>query len=192
MRRFCLFIFKTLYGNLTSSLTIQKENSMAARKTTTKAQAAKTTKTTKSKTAKATSAKAASSPAKKTALARPKTLAKAIANTQFPHKAISDKQSKSEIYNEIVEITQVSRKDVKAVFAAIRNVIERHVKPKGSGELTIPELGIKVRRVMKKATKARVGRNPFTGEEIQIPAKPARKSVKVTALKTLKSIIEEA
>lgn len=166
---------------------------MAARKTTTKAQAVKAAKTTKSKTAKATSTKATSSSAKKTAsLARPKTLAKAIADTQFPHKAISDKQSKSEIYNEIVEITQVNRKDVKAVFAAIRNVIERHVKPKGSGELTIPELGIKVRRVMKKATKARVGRNPFTGEEIQIPAKPARKSVKVTALKTLKSIIEEA
>lgn len=166
---------------------------MAARKTTTKAQATKiTAPKTKSKTAKATSTKATSSSAKKASLARPKTLGKAIANTQFPHKAISDKQSKSEIYNEIVEITQISRQDVKAVFAAIRNVIERHVKPKGSGELTIPELGIKVRRVMKKATKARVGRNPFTGEEIQIPAKPARKSVKVTALKTLKSIIEEA
>ncbi len=109
----------------------------------------------------------------------------------MPNKAIAQKQSKSQIYTEIAEMLNISKQDVKGVISAIRNIIERHVKPKGSGEVVIPDLGIKVRRISKKATKARMGRNPFTGEEIQIPAKPARKSVKVSALKTLKALIEE-
>jgi nucleoid DNA-binding protein len=60
---------------------------------------------------------------------------------------------------------------------------------RGSGEITIPDTGIKVRRVMKPRTKARMGRNPATGEAIKIPAKPAKTVVKVTALKALKDKI---
>ncbi|MEJ2693640.1 MAG: HU family DNA-binding protein, partial [Candidatus Thiodiazotropha sp.] len=37
--------------------------------------------------------------------------------------------------------------------------------------------------------KARMGRNPATGEAIKIPAKPAKTVVKVTALKALKDKI---
>lgn len=134
-------------------------------------------------------AKATAKPAAKKAKATTKAAApRAAAVTS---KAIPQKQSKSQIYAEIAEMTNVSKNDVKGVIAAIRNMIERHVKPKGSGEIVIPDLGIKVRRVSKKATKARMGRNPFTGEEIQIPAKAARKSVKVSAMKTLKALIEE-
>jgi nucleoid DNA-binding protein len=39
------------------------------------------------------------------------------------------------------------------------------------------------------ATKERTGRNPATGEEIKIAAKPAKKVVKVRALKKLKELI---
>lgn len=172
---------------------------MAARKTTNKTRTTKSRKTAKTakaasatKTAKTKLARASSKSSKKTISARRQTSGQTVAELSFPSKAITAKQTKSQIFNEIAELTDVGRKEVKAVFAALRNVIERHVKPKGSGEMTIPELGIKVRRVVKKATKARMGRNPFTGEEIKIPAKPARKSVKVTALKTLKSILEDA
>lgn len=107
------------------------------------------------------------------------------------NKPISQKQTKSQIYAELANLANVSKNDAKSLLAAIRNLIERHIKPKGSGEITLPNLGIKVRRIHKKASKARMGRNPFTGEEIQIPAKPARKSVKVSALRTLKSVVEE-
>ncbi|MCS5710564.1 HU family DNA-binding protein [Candidatus Berkiella aquae] len=139
--------------------------------------------------AKATAAKpVAAKKARATAKATP---ARAAATASFSSKAIAQKQSKSQIYTEIAEMVNVSKNDVKNVISAIRNIVERHVKPKGSGEVVIPDLGIKVRRISKKATKARMGRNPFTGEEIQIPAKPARKSVKVSALKTLKALIEE-
>lgn len=169
----------------------------AKAKTKTKATATKSSKTVKAKLAKTDKAplarKTSKTSAKKATTQPKKTLASAPSSSvQFPNKAITAKQTKSEILNEIAEITQTNRKEVKVLLTAIRNVIERHVMTKGSGEVTIPELGIKVRRVVKKATKARKGRNPFTGEEIQIPAKPARKSVKATALKTLKSILESA
>lgn len=107
------------------------------------------------------------------------------------NKPISQKQTKSQIYAELACLANVSKNDVKNLVSAMRSLIERHVKPKGSGEITLPDLGIKVRRISKKASKARIGRNPFTGEEIQIPAKPARKSVKVSALRTLKALVEE-
>jgi nucleoid DNA-binding protein len=42
----------------------------------------------------------------------------------------------------------------------------------------------------KRATKARPGRNPFTGEEIMIAAKPARRVVRVRPLKALKDMAE--
>lgn len=144
--------------------------------------AAKATKTTTKVAAKAMKAPKATASAKKS---------KAAAAASLPNKPIGQKQSKSQIYAELADIAQISKSDVKSVVSAMRNIIERHVKVKGSGEVTIPDLGIKVRRVQKKATKARVGRNPFTGEEIRIPAKPARKSVKVSALKTLKALISE-
>ena len=41
----------------------------------------------------------------------------------------------------------------------------------------------------KPATKARKGVNPFTGEEMMFKAKPARKVVKVRALKKLKEMV---
>lgn len=120
----------------------------------------------------------------------PKAMMSAKAAPAVSSKPIAQKQTKSQIYAELAMMANVSKNDARNIISAMKNLIERHVKPKGSGEITIPDLGIKVRRIQKKASKARVGRNPFTGEEIKIPAKPARKSVKVSALKTLKTLIE--
>jgi len=163
---------------------------MSARKKTiqTKARTAKATKTTAKRAVKAEAPKKARATAKalQAVVTKTKKTSPLLSN-----KPISQKQSKSQIYAELAEIAQVSKHDAKNLISAIRNIIERHVKPKGSGEIVIPDLGIKVRRIQKKATKARMGRNPFTGEDIQIPAKPARKSVKVSALKTLKALIED-
>lgn len=169
---------------------------MAARKKmSTKARTAPKAAKAPARAAKAEPVKKARVTAKaaktRTASAPQAAAASAKATIGLPNKAISQKQSKSQIYAEIAEVAKVSKMEARNILSAIRNIIERHVKPKGSGEVTIPDLGIRVRRVQKKATKARMGRNPFTGEEIQIPAKPARKSVKVSALKTLKALIEE-
>jgi nucleoid DNA-binding protein len=48
---------------------------------------------------------------------------------------------------------------------------------------------MKVKVITKPATKARKGVNPFTGAEMMFKAKPARKVVKVLALKALKDMV---
>lgn len=115
---------------------------------------------------------------------------KSTSKKKGPLKAIGKKQTKTEIIKAIAERAEMSNKEVKVVFEALREVIECHMIKRGSGEISLPELGIKVRRVRKKATKKRKGRNPFTGEEIMIAAKPARDVIRVTALKALKNIID--
>jgi nucleoid DNA-binding protein len=46
--------------------------------------------------------------------------------------------------------------------------------------------GLTIEPALRKATKKRMGRNPATGEEIEVSAKPASVRVKLTANKPLK------
>ena len=104
-------------------------------------------------------------------------------------KSIGTRQTKTQIIQAISESTGLTKKDVSAVFADLGELIQRHMQKRGSGEFQIPDTGVKIRRVKKPARKARMGRNPATGEEIVIPAKPATTRVRVTALKKLKDMI---
>ncbi len=103
--------------------------------------------------------------------------------------AIPTKQTKLQIITAITEETGLNRKDVTAVFSSLSDLITRHLQRRGSGEFIIPDSGVKIRRVKKPRTKARMGRNPATGEAIKIAAKPATTVVKVSALKALKDKI---
>ena len=103
--------------------------------------------------------------------------------------AIPTKQTKLQVITAIAEETGLNRKDVTAVFSSLSSLITRHVQRRGSGEFVIPDSGVKIRRVKKPRTKARMGRNPATGEAIKIAAKPATTVVKVSALKALKDKI---
>lgn len=102
--------------------------------------------------------------------------------------AVTKKMTKTGILNEIAEQTDLSRKQVDAVLSELENLIERHVKKRAVGEFTLPGL-LKVRAVKRPATKKRMGRNPATGAEIVIPAKPATTRVRVTPLKRLKEMV---
>ncbi len=104
-------------------------------------------------------------------------------------KSITQKQTKTQIITAIAEDTGLTKKEVAQVFSSLGSLIKRHMQRRGSGEFTIPETGVKIRRVRKPATKARMGRNPATGEEIKIPAKPAHTVIKVGALKALKDTL---
>ena len=104
-------------------------------------------------------------------------------------KSIGTRMTKSQIVQEIADSTGLTKKDVTAVFANLGELIQRHMQKRGSGEFQIPDTGVKIRRVKKPARKARMGRNPATGEEIKIAAKPAHTVVKVAALKALKDTI---
>jgi nucleoid DNA-binding protein len=136
---------------------------------------------------KKTAKKAAKKPAAAAKKTAPKAAAvKKAAPVAMKTNAIGEKQTKSQIVTAISEETGLSRKDVSGVFASLGNLVQRHMKKKGSGEFSIPEVGVKIRRVRKPATKARKMISPFTGEEITVKAKPAREVVKVNALKSLK------
>jgi nucleoid DNA-binding protein len=103
--------------------------------------------------------------------------------------AIAKTQTKSQILSAIAEDTELTKKQVSEVFSSLSDLITRHIKKRGSGEFTIPDTGVKIRRAKKPARKARMGRNPATGEEMKIAAKPASTTVKVVPLKALKDIV---
>jgi nucleoid DNA-binding protein len=94
--------------------------------------------------------------------------------------------TKAEIISQIADKTSLAKKDVGAVFDQLTAQIKKSLK--NANEFSMPGL-LKIRVVRKPATKARLGKNPFTGEEIRIAAKPARKAVKVSALKGLKDMV---
>ncbi len=97
--------------------------------------------------------------------------------------------TKSEIVATIVADTGLTRKDVDAVFVSLHGQIKKSLGGHGApGMFSIPGL-LKMRVVKKPARKARLGVNPFTGEEMMFKAKPASKVVKVSALKGLKDMV---
>lgn len=86
----------------------------------------------------------------------------------------------------MAEDTGLSKSQVEKVFESMNDLIQGHLQTRGSGEFTIPMTGIKIKRVRKKATKARQMTSPLTNEEVTISAKPARDVVRLSALKVLK------
>ncbi len=99
--------------------------------------------------------------------------------------------TKSEILKTLAEKTGVAKKDVAALLDALGDYIRDQLGKKGPGQFTIPGL-VKLKKVEKKATKDRPGRNPATGETIIIKGKPARKVVKAYPLKVLKDWVISA
>ena len=104
--------------------------------------------------------------------------------------AIKDRYTKSAILADIAENTELSKKQVGAVFDELASLIERHVKKGGAGEFTLPGL-LKIKTVKKPARKAQKGvPNPFRpGEVMDIAAKPAITRIKVLPLKGLKDFV---
>jgi nucleoid DNA-binding protein len=103
--------------------------------------------------------------------------------------AVAKAFTKSELLSSIAEQVGITKKQVSQVMEELGGIIERHVKKRSVGEFTLPGL-LKIKVTTKPATKARKGVNPFTGEEIMIKAKPARKVVKIKPLKNLKEMVE--
>lgn len=100
-------------------------------------------------------------------------------------KAAKKAPTKTEILNSLAEQTELSKKEVGAVLDALAGDIGKSLGKRGPGMFSIPGL-CKFVVQRKPATKARPGKNPFTGEDIIIKAKPARNVVKIRPLKALK------
>ncbi len=94
--------------------------------------------------------------------------------------------TKSQIVTAIAEQTDLTKKQVGAVFDSLNGVMKKALK--NAGVFTFPGV-CKMRVVKKPATKAREGVNPFTGEKMMIKAKPASKKVRIRALKALNEMV---
>lgn len=103
--------------------------------------------------------------------------------------AIREPYSKTLLYATIADETGLTRKDVAAVFESLARLIHRHLKKRAAGVFTLPGLA-KFSVGVRKATKARQGTNPFNGEEMTFPARPARRVVKIRPLKRVKDMAE--
>ena len=95
--------------------------------------------------------------------------------------------TKSEILASISATTELSRKQVSSVLDALSGLMGKNVSKKGPGIFALPGL-LKVTVIQKPATKARKGINPFTKTEQLFKAKPARRVIKIRALKALKDM----
>ncbi len=75
------------------------------------------------------------------------------------------KMTKSQLLGALSEASGMSKKDVGDFLDKMVAVAYRETK--SNGEFSIPGIG----KLVKVDRKARLGRNPATGEQIQIPAK---------------------
>ena len=102
--------------------------------------------------------------------------------------AASKVRSKSDVFSTIAEHAAIHRRDVAAAFHALGALIKADLSKAGSGVFKVPGM-MRITVVRKPATKARMGINPFTKEEVMFKAKPARNVVRVRPLRGLKEMV---
>lgn len=104
-----------------------------------------------------------------------------------PKRNVTKAMSKAELMSELAAKTDLPKKTVEGLFDALYDIIRRELRAKGEiGAL--PGLVV-LKKAQKKATKAREGRNPRTGEPVQIAAKPAKTVVRASLRKQLKEMV---
>jgi nucleoid DNA-binding protein len=88
--------------------------------------------------------------------------------------------TRTEVIDELAQRSGMDKRDVKAFLDHLIGLVEDSIKKGGE----VPLKGLGKFRVQNR--KARTGRNPLTGEEIQIPPKTV---VKFSIAKSLKDLI---
>jgi nucleoid DNA-binding protein len=92
--------------------------------------------------------------------------------------------TQSEFIEELADETGWSKGDVRAFLNGLENVLANNMKE----GYRVKVGGIVVGPVLKAARKARMGRNPQTGEAVKIKAKPASVVLKAKIVKPLKDV----
>jgi DNA-binding protein HU-beta len=85
--------------------------------------------------------------------------------------------TQAQFFQAVAETSQVAKAQVREVFAAVEEIVSKRLKAEGK----IPLGGLGAVKLVDR--KARIGRNPATGEQIKIPARTA---IKITPAKALK------
>lgn len=86
----------------------------------------------------------------------------------------------------LADTTNLSKKDITNVMGSLEQMISSHLKQ--LGEISVGGL-MKLTITKRPATKAKEGINPFTGQPTIFKAKPAKKVVKIRALKKMKDMV---
>ncbi len=90
--------------------------------------------------------------------------------------------TQAQFFTDVAEKAEISKAQVRAVFAGVEEVIKKQLKSQGK----IPLGGLGYAKLVDR--KARVGRNPQTGEPVKIPAKTV---IKLNPSKTLKDLFNK-
>ena len=90
--------------------------------------------------------------------------------------------TQAQFFQAVAETSAVAKAQVRSVFQAVEEVVTKRLKNEGK----IPLGGLGSVKLVDR--KARIGRNPATGEQIKIPARTA---IKITPAKGLKDIFNK-
>jgi len=88
--------------------------------------------------------------------------------------------TQTQLASEVAERSGLSKSDAKAALTALEEIVLDEVRIGGVGQLVVR---------VKEATKPRKGRNPATGEEITISAKPASVALRARPLAKAKAAL---
>jgi nucleoid DNA-binding protein len=94
--------------------------------------------------------------------------------------------TQTQLHREIAQRADLAATDVKRVFEALEEVVLGEIG--NAQKVKIGNL-VQLTVALKAATKARPGRNPATGEEITIAAKPASVALRARPLARAKSAL---
>lgn len=103
-------------------------------------------------------------------------------------KPVKERLTKTALIARVAQEAGVEPKAAKAVLAALETTILGAINKKGVGEFTLPGL-LKIGLQHVPAKKKRVGKDPFTGQQREFPAKPASVKIKTRVLKKLKDAV---
>jgi DNA-binding protein HU-beta len=90
--------------------------------------------------------------------------------------------TQAQFFQAVAENSQVAKTQVREVFRAVEEIVTKRLKAEGK----IPLGGLGAVKLVDR--KARIGRNPATGEQIKIPARTA---IKITPAKALKDVFNK-
>jgi DNA-binding protein HU-beta len=90
--------------------------------------------------------------------------------------------TQAQFFQAVAEGAQLSKVQVRAVFQSVEDIVTKRLK----NEKKIPLGGLGAVKLVDR--KARMGRNPATGEAIKIPARTA---IKITPAKALKDVFNK-
>ena len=94
--------------------------------------------------------------------------------------------TQSQLISEVADRSGLTKSDAKAVLEALEEVVLEQLADAEKVRIGgVVQLNVRV----KEATKARKGRNPATGEEITISAKPAAVALKARPLARAKAAL---